>query len=487
MGKFTLILVLGGMITFSVINLSMNGIANRTTENALAEYEQGQARNIANSTVEMIISKIADETGYRTSSPVTINVFGGTATYTVKDTTVMASSLYTYNPGPGKNNKNILKYETNLAGFGFLELDDMVFAFIKGGKDKDKEGDDEKGKGKKDKDGEDDGHGGHGHGDGDHGDDDDNDGGGGGSNSGGNDISAIKVTVTAEYSGIEKTVSAIITPETTSGNNLPQFFNYALLSGQSVNLNGNVNITDDNNSQWNANVHTNQNFSMNGNNSIAGFVTYGGTAHSNPSWRMDTQITPNQNPDGQPNYDKTGQVDIPEFNAADFKDKATQIYNTNKTLSGDISLGTKENPEIIYINGDLNLKGTVSGYGSIIVKGNINISGNLKVSSPDPNYSNLGLYTGGNINASGNVDIHAQVFANQNINLSGNCKIYGTMTTRGVNNFSGNVDIYYHPANSVLTQPFWPQGGPDNSSGNNIESVAGGSTSHRMSVLNWYE
>lgn len=501
MGRFAILLVLGGALTFGIINLSMNAISNSTTENALSKYQDDQARNIANSAVEMIISKIADQPEFRTSVPESISLFDGTATYTVKDTLVSSSSLYANslsNAPTGYSQKIYSPDKINRAGFYIPEFS-SVFTLITGNNGEtmsdggnDQHGDNQHGQGDDHHGDDDHGHGdnGHGHGDDGHGHGDDSHGddghgghgGGNGGNGGGSNINAIKITVTAKYQDISRTVSAVITQETLTSN-LPQFFNYALLSGQNVSLNGNVNITDDNNSQWNANVHSNKNFQMSGNNTIKGFVTYSGTAYSNPSWRMDSQIIPNQNPDSQPNYNKTNQVDIPAFNPDDYKDKATTIYNSNKTLSGNITLGTKSNPEILYVGGDLSLKGTVSGYGTIIVKGNINISGNVDISSPDPSYCNLGLYTGGSVNASGNVTIHAQILTNQNINLSGNCKIYGTLTSLGVNNFSGNIDIYYHPANSVLTQPFWPQSGISG----DPSSLAGGSSSRRLTVLDWYE
>src|SRR5690606_39662278 len=104
-----------------------------------------------------------------------------------------------------------------------------------------------------------------------------------------------------------------------------------------------------------------------------------------------------------PNHQKVDPLDIPSFNPDDYKDVATQVYNTNKTFSGNISLGTKENPEIIYVGGDLKITGNVSGYGVFIVKGNILINGNVTITSIDPTGNNLGLYSKGDINVNGNV------------------------------------------------------------------------------------
>ncbi len=255
------------------------------------------------------------------------------------------------------------------------------------------------------------------------------------------------------------TVRAVIQLPSSSGSSsssAPPFMNYAIASGNSLHMNGNVTVTDDNNNNLNANVHTNSNFAMNGNNKIDGFLTYGGNAHSNPASRLNTSIVPNQNPDNLPNHQKVDPLDIPSFNPDDYKDVATQVYNTNKTFSGNISLGTKENPEIIYVGGDLQITGNVSGYGVFIVKGNILINGNVTITSIDPTGNNLGLYSKGDINVNGNVTLKAQLLASSNINLGGNTKVYGSVTAKGHINFNGNVSIYYRAATPELTSPFWP-------------------------------
>jgi len=258
-------------------------------------------------------------------------------------------------------------------------------------------------------------------------------------------------------------------------NNPPAFMQYAINTGNNFVMNGNINIQDDGNKQWNADVHTNADFNMNGNNTIDGFLTYGGNATSNPSSRLKTNITPNQNPNDLPNYSKVAQSSIPIFNPDTYKSKATTIYASNATYSGNITLGTKTNPQIIYVGGDLNLNGTVSGYGVFIVKGNIILNGNVSVSAEDPNGSTLGLYTMGDLNANGNVSVYAQIYTGGNANFNGNCNIHGSITSIGAANLNGNVHVYYRPAGGELTSPFWQ--GDDNSNNANT----------RPSILSYYE
>ncbi len=239
----------------------------------------------------------------------------------------------------------------------------------------------------------------------------------------------------------------------------PPFLKYGIMSDQTITMNGNILIRDDNNPTINANVHTNSNFQMNGNNTIKGFLSYVGTAHSNPAGRLNTSFSPNVNPNQLPVHSKVNAIDIPAFDPDSYISQATHIYPNNLSLSGNRTLGTKEQPQIIYVGGDLTISGNITGYGAFIVKGNININGNVTITAQDPTGNNLGLYTKQNLNVNGNVTLRAQIFANQNVNLGGNSKVYGGITAKGTVNFNGNVSIYYREPTPQLTTPFWPQSG----------------------------
>lgn len=281
------------------------------------------------------------------------------------------------------------------------------------------------------------------------------------------------ITSIGTFGGSTDTIRVVVQlPEAEGSSAAPPFLDYAVFTGNNLTMNGNVTITDDNNNNWNANIHTNADFQMNGNNTINGFLTYVNNAHSNPAWKINN-ISPNVNPNNDPAYKKISTIDLPDYDPDDYKHLATQTYNNNVNLSGNRSLGTKENPEIIYVNGDLSLSGNITGYGMFLVKGNININGNVSVLSLDPKGNNLGLYVKGDVNINGNVNVKAQIYSNSNANLSGNVKIYGGVTTKGTVNFNGNVGIYYRPVTSSLTQPIWP--------------VSGGSASLRPQIISYYE
>jgi hypothetical protein len=267
----------------------------------------------------------------------------------------------------------------------------------------------------------------------------------------------VKINVIAEYEGAKQSAEAYMTIEATGGGGVPIFMKYAVFSGMNMNMNGGVRITNAGNG-LNANVHVNGNFSMNGNNSIDGFLTYTGYANSNPPQALNNRINPISNPDNLPKHYQTSQINIPNFDPDQYLSKATDIYYGNKTFNGNITLGTKENPKIIFVTGDLIINGSVTGYGLFISKGNTIINGNVTINGPDPNVSNVGIYSGGDLIVNGNVTLHAQTFSSKNTILNGNVKVYGNVVAKQQVNFNGNVDIYYKPANETLTKPVWGSG-----------------------------
>lgn len=98
MGKAILILVLGSMLLFGIINLNINSNMSSASQSSFDRYNETVSRNIANSAAEMAIAQIGDSNAYRAVTPVSLsNVFGGTATYTVTDTTLSGQNLIKVN------------------------------------------------------------------------------------------------------------------------------------------------------------------------------------------------------------------------------------------------------------------------------------------------------------------------------------------------------------------------------------------------------
>ena len=88
MSRFILIIVLGAFITYSITSLTQNKNVTQATENSVDNYAQTKARNLANSTAQLLMSQMADDPEWRVLKPATKDIFEGTATYTVTDTVI---------------------------------------------------------------------------------------------------------------------------------------------------------------------------------------------------------------------------------------------------------------------------------------------------------------------------------------------------------------------------------------------------------------
>ena len=93
MSRFILIIVLGAFITYSITSLTQNRNVTQSTENSVDNYAQTKARNLANSTLQLLMSQVADDYSWRVTTPVTKQIFDGEATYTVTDETFDGEDL----------------------------------------------------------------------------------------------------------------------------------------------------------------------------------------------------------------------------------------------------------------------------------------------------------------------------------------------------------------------------------------------------------
>ncbi|MCH7774806.1 MAG: hypothetical protein IH784_10440, partial [Bacteroidetes bacterium] len=119
MSRFILIIVLGGYITYSITSMTQNKNVTQTTENSVNNYSQTKARNIANSTIQMLMSQVADSSDWRVPSPVTKNIFDGEVTYTVTDTIFDGEDLikFSVNANVFGTTKQVTAYTIKLSFF----------------------------------------------------------------------------------------------------------------------------------------------------------------------------------------------------------------------------------------------------------------------------------------------------------------------------------------------------------------------------------
>ncbi len=367
MGRAVLIILLSSILIFGIVSIQVNRSTSDAGTSVSNYYRDLYARNMANSMIEILRTKLFNDTSYRVKDFNSESILGGKVSYRLVDTII-------------------------------------------------------------------------------------------------NSIRMIKASVIANYEGTAKMTEAYFVIESIGSGGVPPFLKYAVVSGRNLSFNGGVTITNAGNN-LNANVHVNGNFSMNGNNNIDGFLTYTGNAWSNPPNALNTRIKPVQNPENLPVHYKTGTLTIPQFDPNEIKSKASEIYYGNKIFNGNITLGTKENPKIIYVTGNLTINGSITGYGIFVSLGNTIINGNISLTSPDPNVSNIGIYSHERLIVNGNVTLNAQIFSNNEVVFNGNAKVYGNVVSRESIVMNGNVTVYYKPTDEILTKPIWPV----NQSGNIVQ------------------
>lgn len=268
--------------------------------------------------------------------------------------------------------------------------------------------------------------------------------------------SMVKIAVTATYFGQTKKMVSMMKKPGSGGPVPPPAFRYAIFSNGNLQLSGNTEIAAE--EEYNANVHSNGSVQLSGHPEIEGFVTY----VNQYSQSGNPEIQPNQNPDHLPVTNQISPVPVPTFNPDDYQSIAQQTYPGNFNLSGNntVTLGTAQNPKIIYVGGNLSWSGnvTVTGYGIIVVKGNSQMSGNVHFQTHEEDKSTFSLYSVGNIQMSGNSDMYGQYLSLANIQISGNGEIKGSLAAGGQVQMSGNGEIEYIPANADLTSPIFGSG-----------------------------
>jgi len=373
MGKLVLITVLGAISMVGILNLSTNQNINFSLEKSVDYYAGTTARNIANSAISILTTKLSEDNTLRVESQASMDLFRGSASYTIRDVLFGSDSL-------------------------------------------------------------------------------------------------VEISVTANYFDISKSVSTLCN---VGGSELPPYLDYACLGEDEVRINGSfISIVDANDPNLNANVHSNGSIIINGSDiNTEGFVT--STTAVNASGANIT-FTPNSNPDGLPTTSITSSITIPVTNVDDYIGQADETYFSDKTYTGNITLGTKSNPKTIYVQGKLFIDGIITGYGSFLVKDDIEVMGNLTINSPDPNEGNLFLMTNSKLIANHNtIEVYANIFAQSEININGNdIKLYGSLVSKfkiGLNN--NYIKIYYKPISAELADDFF--------------TVS--SSSSRVSVLHWFE
>ncbi len=255
---------------------------------------------------------------------------------------------------------------------------------------------------------------------------------------------------------------------TATATDVPPFLDYALLSNGGLELAGSPDVAlaafaD----AENANVHTNGTLKVTGNNvKVSGFGTHAKGASSNPDGALESSFSPVENELDRSSVFEVSEIEIPQFSVDAYIDNVVpDMVSGPTTLSGEYNLGgTREDPYVWVINGDLEATGgtVLNGYVMFMVEGNINMSGNVSagMAAEGSTESTMAFYASGNVNFSGNVDIYGQFFADGDYKVTGTPTIYGTVTTRGTAQLQGTPNMNYVKASPALAQ-IWNNGDPE--------------------------
>lgn len=190
---------------------------------------------------------------------------------------------------------------------------------------------------------------------------------------------------------------------------------------------------------------------------VEGFAFHGDALNLYTDTESDI-FQPNDNTQSEPLARQISPVNIPPFNAADHAGIATVTSDTNLDLSGAVTLGTKENPAIWYVDGNLHISGptTFTGYGIFLVTGDVHFLDSITFSNADAR-STFGLYANKDIHINApNLNLGGQWFTNRKFVFNHETNFEGTLASRGGDCiFNRDATITYVPASTALTTPIW--------------------------------
>lgn len=92
MGRAAIIVLLGGIALLSTLSLNFQSKTTEARRRAAGFHADNQSRNICNSMIGMLMSKLATNSQYRVKTSQTRDLLNGAAIYTIKDTLLPATS-----------------------------------------------------------------------------------------------------------------------------------------------------------------------------------------------------------------------------------------------------------------------------------------------------------------------------------------------------------------------------------------------------------
>jgi hypothetical protein len=243
----------------------------------------------------------------------------------------------------------------------------------------------------------------------------------------------VKISADGHFFGDVTTVTAFVVPPEPS---MHPFLRYAIIGKSEVKFNDKDIIVRNGTSDptLNANVHSNTQVVINAlNTTIHGFVT----SPTMPSVDASAQIIPNSNPDGLAPVHTAPAVNIPSLTDAQFDSmKAEAETWSSPSISGNLTLGTKENPRILFRSGTLEINNTnitgptanTPGYGIIIATDEVLLKGSFLQQTRDPDNSEVMIISKYKIlGGEDDKTIDATLYGKNEINLKPRTLVRGSL------------------------------------------------------------
>lgn len=236
----------------------------------------------------------------------------------------------------------------------------------------------------------------------------------------------------------------------------PPSFTPPLCAKGNLNLGGGMYVHTEHDKPVNANVHTNSDLEVKGG-YVKGYATYSGTSNLSEA-EESTYFDPYNTIPGQSLARKIDPIEFPNYDVTALASEATVTLSGKQSFSGNTTLGTEDNPQVYFIDGDLDISGHISGYGCFIVTGSIDVTGNVTidaVSGSSDNKNRLGLYAGTDVKVAGGAEVHAQMYADGYVRFQGNSELYGLAAASGGIKCGGTINVHYRPKSDNIIPENW--------------------------------
>ncbi len=224
--------------------------------------------------------------------------------------------------------------------------------------------------------------------------------------------------------------------------NVPPYLRYAVFSGGDLNL-AVLPRVETRDPDLNADIHANGdlNLSLSLNallniRPIPGFGTYSDRLRAlTLLGEPEDLFRPRSNPEGAPSLRRTDPVPIQPFDLREVAGDEAERTRSQLRLLGAIELGTREDPRIIHVDGDLILIDVrVEGYGAFVVDGSVviesSVTGLLQSLNEHPE-SRVAIYADGSIVFNGLGDVEGQFVSNESVTFTGAATLYGSVAAVG--------------------------------------------------------